>query len=107
MPGVERILRERQVAGRVQGFPGIFHVALGRREPIRNYRDATTTDKAMYVKLTTAMMHRGVRALERGAWFVSAAHDDADVDATLEAFEAALAESSRGAACPRPGDIPE
>jgi glutamate-1-semialdehyde 2,1-aminomutase len=92
MAGFERILRERQVAGRVQGFPGIFHVALGRREPIRNYRDATTADKAMYVKLTTAMMHRGVRALERGAWFVSAAHDDADVDETLEAFDAALEE---------------
>lgn len=92
MAGFESILRERQVAGRVQGFPGIFHVALGRREPIRNYRDATTADKALYVKLTTAMMHRGVRALERGAWFISAAHDDAAIDATLEAFDAALGE---------------
>lgn len=92
MTGFERILQQRQIAGRVQGFPGIFHVALGRREPINNYRDATTADKAMYVKLTAAMMQRGVRALERGAWFVSAAHDDAAVDATLEAFDAALSE---------------
>lgn len=95
MAGIEGILRDRQVAGRVQGFPGIFHVSLGRREPIRNYRDATTTDKAMYVKLTTAMMHRGVRALERGAWFISAAHDDADIDETLKVFDAALADISR------------
>lgn len=90
MSGFERIMRERQVAGLVQGFPGIFHVALGRREPIRNYRDATTADKALYVKLTTAMMGHGVRALERGAWFVSAAHDDAAVDVTLAAFDTAL-----------------
>ena len=95
MAGIEGILRDRQVAGRVQGFPGIFHVSLGRREPIRNYRDAVTTDKATYVKLTTAMLSHGVRALERGAWFLSAEHDDAAIDKTLAAFDASLAEVSR------------
>lgn len=93
MDGIETILRDRQVAGRVQGFPGIFHVSLGRREPIRDYRDATTTDKAAYVRLTTAMLSRGVRSLERGAWFLSLAHDEAVIDRTLDVFEAALVES--------------
>ena len=95
MAGIEGILRDRQVAGRVQGFPGIFHVALGRREPIRSYRDAVATDKAAYVKLTTAMVARGVRALERGAWFLSAEHDDAAIDKTLAAFDEALGEITR------------
>jgi glutamate-1-semialdehyde 2,1-aminomutase len=93
MTGIETILRDRQIAGRVQGFPGIFHVALGRREPIRDYRDQLATDKAAYVRLTTAMLRHGVRALERGAWFLSATHDAAVVDRTLEAFDAAAAEA--------------
>ena len=93
MEGFETILREHQVAGRVQGFPQIFHVALGRREPIRNYRDATAADRAAYVRLTTALLSLGVRALERGAWFLSLAHDDAAIDRTLEAFDEALAQA--------------
>ena len=91
MDGFETILRDRQVAGRVQGFPHVFHVSLGRREPIRDYRDAATTDKAAYVKLAVAMLERGVRALERGAWFLSLAHDEAIVDRTLAVFDEAVA----------------
>ena len=58
-----------------------------------NYRDATTADKAAYVRLTTALLSLGVRALERGAWFLSLAHDDAVIDRTLEAFDEALAQA--------------
>lgn len=93
MAGFERILRDRQIAGRVQGLPAIFHVSLGRREPILDYRDQLTTDKAGYVRLTTALLGHGVRALERGAWFLSETHDDTVIDATLKGFEAAVAEA--------------
>ncbi|GAB4183157.1 MAG: glutamate-1-semialdehyde 2,1-aminomutase [Thalassobaculales bacterium] len=93
MDGFEAILRDRQVAGRVQGLPGIFHLSLGRREPIRDYRDQLGTDKAAYVRLTTALLGHGVRALERGAWFLSSTHDDAVIDATLAAFERAIDEA--------------
>ena len=50
-----------------------------------------TRDRAAYVRLTAAMVEHGVRALERGAWFVSGEHDDAVIDRTLEIAEAALA----------------
>ena len=50
-----------------------------------NYRDLLKSDKALYVKFAHALLKRGVRVLERGAWFVSFAHDDAVIDATLEA----------------------
>ena len=49
-------------------------------------------DRARYVAFTSALLRRGVRALERGAWFLSTEHDDAAVDATLEAVEAAARE---------------
>jgi len=90
MDGIGTILRDHQVPNRIQGFPGIFHVALGTSEPIVDYRDSLKVDKARFVKLTAAMVERGVRVLERGAWFSSGAHDDAVVDRTLEAVEDAV-----------------
>ena len=45
------------------------------------------------MRLTTALLGHGVRALERGAWFLSLAHDDAVIDATIEAFDHAVAEA--------------
>jgi glutamate-1-semialdehyde 2,1-aminomutase len=92
MEGFQTVLRNRQVAARVQGLPQIFHVTLGVRDPIHNYRDQVNADKAAYVRLTTALLGHGVRALERGAWFLSLAHDDAAIDATIEAFDRAVAE---------------
>lgn len=93
MDGISDALERRQIAARVQGFPAIFHVGLGRREPIESYRDTLGLDKAAYVRVTNAMMRRGVRALERGAWFLSTEHDDAVIDRTIEVFDEALAEA--------------
>ena len=74
----------------VQGFPGIFHVAIGTSDPIENFRDSRRASKPAYVQLTTALLERGVRALERGSWFVSAAHDEAVIDRTLAIVEDAI-----------------
>jgi glutamate-1-semialdehyde 2,1-aminomutase len=93
MDGIAGILEGRQIPARVQGFPAIFHVGIGRREPIQDYRDTLGLDKAAYVRLTTAMVRRGVRALERGAWFLSTEHDDAVIDRTIAVFDEALAEA--------------
>ena len=49
-------------------------------------------DRARYVAFTTALLRRGVRALERGAWFLSTEHDDAVIDATLDAVGEAVHE---------------
>jgi glutamate-1-semialdehyde 2,1-aminomutase len=87
MDGIGTILRDHQVPNRVQGFPGIFHVALGTSEPITDYRDSLKSDKVRYVKMSGAMVERGVRALERGAWFLSGAHDDEVIDRTLAVVE--------------------
>jgi glutamate-1-semialdehyde 2,1-aminomutase len=92
MDGLAAVLESRQIAARLQGFPAIFHIGLGRREPIESYRDTLRLDKAMYVRLTAAMLRRGVRALERGAWFLSTEHDDAVIGATVQAFDDALGE---------------
>ena len=89
--GVTAAFAAAGVTATVTGFPEIFHVGFGLAAPPENYRDILATDRAGYVRLTTAMLERGVRLLERGAWFISTRHDDAVVDETVAALGDALA----------------
>ncbi|HEY4971995.1 MAG TPA: hypothetical protein VII41_00225, partial [Steroidobacteraceae bacterium] len=73
-------------------FELMFHVGFGLEAPARNYRDLLKSDKALYVRFAHALLRRGVRALERGAWFVSFEHDEGVIDATLEAVRGAAKE---------------
>jgi glutamate-1-semialdehyde 2,1-aminomutase len=90
--GVAAALKDAGIKAQVTGFELMFHVGFGLEVPARNYRDLLKTDKAAYVKFAHALLKRGVRVLERGAWFVSSAHDDAVIDATLEAVRGAAKE---------------
>jgi glutamate-1-semialdehyde 2,1-aminomutase len=96
MQGVERALERAGIRAVVTGFPSIFHVGFGLATPARNYRDLTRIDRQAYVTFATALLRRGVRTLERGAWFLSSEHDDAVIDATLEAVEGAAQAVVRG-----------
>ncbi|HEX4271942.1 MAG TPA: aspartate aminotransferase family protein [Rhizomicrobium sp.] len=87
--GIAAILKDAGIKAQVTGFELMFHVGFGLEAPARNYRDLLKSDKALYVKFCHALLKRGVRALERGAWFVSFAHDDAAIDATLDAVRGA------------------
>jgi len=90
--GVAQILQEAGLKAQVTGFELMFHVGFGLDAPARNYRDLLRSDKALYVKFAHALLKRGVRVLERGAWFVSFAHDDGVIDATLDAARGAAKE---------------
>ena len=92
MTGIEQALAGANVEAQVQGFPQIFHVALGATTPFSNYRDSLAADKERYVNFTTALLSHGVRALERGAWFLSTAHDNAAIDDTIAAVAAVAKE---------------
>jgi len=90
--GIAQILHEAGHKAQVTGFELMFHVGFGLEAPARNYRDLLKSDKPMYVKFAHALLKRGVRVLERGAWFVSLAHDDGVIDATLDAVRGASKE---------------
>lgn len=90
MNGMREIFARHGVRAVVEGFPQVFHVAFGLEQPARDYRDLARMNRQAYVAFTTALLHRGVRALERGAWFMSAAHDEAVVSSTLDAVEGAV-----------------
>jgi glutamate-1-semialdehyde 2,1-aminomutase len=85
MDGIRARLAEAGIVSVVSGFPAIFHVAFGLSTAARNWSDLLSVDRARYIAFTTALLSHGVRALERGAWFLSTEHDDAVIDATLDA----------------------
>ncbi|KFL26342.1 glutamate-1-semialdehyde aminotransferase [Devosia sp. 17-2-E-8] len=90
--GIRDILKEAGIKAQVTGFELMFHVAFGLDEPARNYRDMARSDKKGYSLFSLALLQRGVRVLERGAWFVSSEHNDDVVDQTLEAVRSAARE---------------
>lgn len=85
MEGIARTLNEADIQARVAGLPQIFHVGFGVDAPVVDYRSSLQADREQYIKFTEALHHKGVRALERGAWFLSTAHTDDVIDATIEA----------------------
>jgi glutamate-1-semialdehyde 2,1-aminomutase len=90
--GLRKVLAEAGIVAQVTGFPLVFHVAFGLERPARHYRDLAGADKAAYRRFAHALLRRGVRVLERGAWFVSFEHDNAVIDATLDAVSRAAHE---------------
>lgn len=91
MEGLGQAFDAAKVPAVISGLPHMFSVALEMPGPPRDYREAVRANKGRDVTFTTRLLRRGVRALERGAWFMSSEHDDAVVDATVAAAnEAAL-----------------
>jgi glutamate-1-semialdehyde 2,1-aminomutase len=62
--------------------------------PVRDYTDAKTSDTERYGRFFHALLRRGVYVApsQFEAAFLSAAHSDADLDATIEAIRGAMAE---------------
>jgi glutamate-1-semialdehyde 2,1-aminomutase len=78
----------------VQGIASAFNTTFGRG-PVRNYRDYAATDLPRQRRFLVALQDRGVRVTSRGTWFLSSAHDESDIEATLIAAGEALAEVGR------------
>ena len=67
-----------------------------RAEPVRSFADAKTADVARFRRFFHAALERGVYLAPSAfeAAFMSAAHDDSEIDLTLERLDAALAASA-------------
>jgi glutamate-1-semialdehyde 2,1-aminomutase len=102
-PELERITRclvegIRDSGGRSGAPLVVDHVAgpvlqlrFGEDRPMRSRADfAANSDSELLVRFLEALQALGVRPTSRGLFFVSAAHDDAVVDRTLAAVDAAL-----------------
>ena len=62
--------------------------------PARNYRETLDADKQLYSDFALALLDEGVLALPDGRWYMSTAHTDEQIAATLAAA-ARIVESAR------------
>lgn len=97
MDGIRVLAQRHDLPLLVQGFPAAFHAAFTELSAIREYRDyALHCDRERYGRFKVALLKRGVRVIDRGIWYLSAAHTQEQIARTLEAVDAALAEVYAG-----------
>lgn len=96
MDGLRELGVRHGVPLRPQGPGPVFHTVVLRsgagEGPVRTYRDYVRRhDAQRWAHLRRCLLEAGVRAIERGLWFVSLAHQDADIDLALTRAEQAFA----------------
>lgn len=99
MTGIRAIATRLDVPVVVQGYGSIFYLGFPRPgisvpegKAVYDYRSSLAMDNELYTVFVSAMVDRGVRLIPRGNWFLSTAHTQSDVDATLAAVEAVFTE---------------
>lgn len=75
-----------------QGIGSIFTTVFTDTRPLVDYRDYKRSDEIMRLRFVEGLQKRGVRTTTRGTWFMSTVLSDADIDASLEAANGALAD---------------
>lgn len=95
MNGLRNLGDKYSIPIRPQGPGLVFHTAIlkeGALEgPILNYRDYQTRhEPKQWANLRQCLLQEGVRAIERGLWFISMEHKEADIDEALKRAEAAF-----------------
>jgi len=86
--GLETLAAAHHVPLQIQGPGLVFHAGILKTGaapgPIRDYRDHVRRhDAPRWAHLRRCLLEQGVRAIERGLWFVSLAHTEADIDEAL------------------------
>jgi glutamate-1-semialdehyde 2,1-aminomutase len=88
--GLQKLLRDRGKEVVSCGCGPVFQISF-LAKPAHNYRDTMAADKNRYSDLALALLDEGVLVLPDGRWYVSFAHSDEDIDATLAAATRAVA----------------
>jgi len=88
--GLEALLRKRGHSVVTSGGGPVFQVSF-MDKPAENYRDTLAANSSMYSDFALAMLGEGELLLPDGRWYVSAAHTDEDIEATLSAAAKVLA----------------
>jgi glutamate-1-semialdehyde 2,1-aminomutase len=97
MDGIKAVAANHDVPVVVQGYGSIFYVGFPRNaenqpsgQAIYDYRSSLAMNQKLYTTFVSAMVDRGVRIIPRGNWFLSSAHNEADVEITLRAVDSAF-----------------
>ncbi len=100
MTGLRALADQHGIPLRPQGPGPAFHAVMlkpGAAEgPVNDYRDYVRRhDAPRWAHLRRCLLEQGVRAIERGLWFISLAHRENDIAEALVKAAPAFAEHAR------------
>lgn len=95
--GIEKIAADMGFPALLQGPGPMFHLFFTRRKKVNHYRDYLDSDMETYGRFIEYLLYEGILSLNRGIWYVSAAHSDEDIDRTLEAVRKVIKRLSKEA----------
>lgn len=86
--GLQDLAGQHGIPMQIQGADLVFHAAMIKPDAqagrINDYRDYVQRhDAPRWAHLRRCLLEEGVRAIERGLWFLSLAHRNADIDEAL------------------------
>ncbi len=90
MDALARLIKDYKVKAQVVGEPPLFDI-LFTDEPAKDYRDTLKADKALATRFNQLLRAKGIMKGET-KYYVSLAHDQADIDRTIAIWAEAFAE---------------
>jgi glutamate-1-semialdehyde 2,1-aminomutase len=87
--GLLDVVRAHNLRAVSNGEGAVFHIAFMDR-PARTYRDTLEANTALYSDFALALLDEGVLVLPDGRWYVSIAHTESDINATIDAARRTL-----------------
>ncbi|WP_167514710.1 aspartate aminotransferase family protein [Mesorhizobium intechi] len=77
--------------------PGAVVSVYGSPTVPKTYRDVLSHNKELLARIHRALLHRGVWSFARGTFMISAAHDEDDIQETIQMMKRVLTEDINGA----------
>lgn len=88
MAGLQNLLRDTGLPAQVVGEGALFDIVF-TDQPITNYWSVFNGDRATLLRFNAILLEHGVFKAE-SKYYVSMAHDEADIELTLNAFASAI-----------------
>ena len=83
MEGLRRCASDRNSDLQVQGFGACFSTFFSDIVEVADYESYRRTDLAKQARFLEHLVVAGIRPTSRGTWFISTAHSDEDIEATI------------------------
>jgi len=90
--GIRTRFAKHGVGGIVNQIGPVFNVMFTDEPEINDFASYNRRDSAKYARFAELMLNNGVLVRPNGLWYLSTAHSEADIDATLEAIDNVLAQ---------------
>ncbi|MDQ1909002.1 aspartate aminotransferase family protein [Paenibacillus sp. GD4] len=93
--GIRSALQTHGIPGLINHAGPVFHMMFTDETEVEDFEAFNQRDAAKYTRFAELMLYHGVLVRPNGLWYVSAVHTENDVDETIAAVDAVLAELKR------------